>query len=46
MSLGDYLVGKSPDQKEGAHHKYRPDDILPVEARNMIKVCINYFIIH
>lgn len=45
MSLGDYLVGKSHDQKKGAHHKYRPDDLLPIEARNIIKVCINHLII-
>lgn len=38
MSLGDYLVGKNSNV--GAHQKYRPDDILPLEARQLIKVCL------
>lgn len=37
MSLSDYLVGKNSIQ--GAHEKYRPDDLLPIEARSVIKVC-------
>jgi hypothetical protein len=39
MSLGDYLVDKNI--KQGAHYKYRPNDMLPSEARQIIKVCIN-----
>lgn len=35
ISLGDYLVGK--DSNLGAHQKFRPDDMLPSEAR----LCIN-----
>lgn len=40
MSLGDYLVGKPSNP--GAHQKYRPDDMSPLTARNIIKVCMNY----
>jgi len=40
MSLGDYLVGKNSNA--GAHQKYRPDDMLPSEARRLIKVFINH----
>lgn len=39
ISLGDYLIGKKSTL--GAHKKYRPDDMLPAEARNVIKVFIN-----
>uniref|UniRef100_A0A2S2QHL5 non-specific serine/threonine protein kinase n=1 Tax=Sipha flava TaxID=143950 RepID=A0A2S2QHL5_9HEMI len=36
MSLGDYLVDKNI--KQGAHYKYRPNDMLPSEARQIIKL--------
>lgn len=36
ISLGDYLVGKG--STPGAHQKYRPDDLLPLKARECIKV--------
>lgn len=39
MSLGNYLVGTKSNI--GAHQKYRPDDMLPSDARNIIKVCTN-----
>lgn len=39
ISFGDYLVGK--DLNPGAHQKYRPDDMTPLEARRIIKVCTN-----
>ncbi|VVC40821.1 Hypothetical protein CINCED_3A017263 [Cinara cedri] len=35
ISLGDYLIGKN--STSGAHQKYRPYDMLPVDARNVIK---------
>lgn len=38
ISLGDYLIGKNSNP--GAHQKYRPDDMQPSEARQVIKVCI------
>jgi len=40
MSLGNYLVGTNLNT--GAHQIYRPDDMLPSEARNVIKVCMSY----
>lgn len=36
MSLSDYLVDKNTNQ--GAHSKYRPNDMPPSEARQIIKV--------
>lgn len=44
ISLGDYLVGKHLNP--GAHQKYRPNDMLPLKARNIIKVRINYYCVH
>lgn len=41
MSLSDYLVGKHLNP--GAHQKYRPYDMSPSDARNVIKVCIPLF---
>jgi len=40
MSVGDYLIGT--DSITGAHQKYRPQDMTPAEARNKLKVCMNY----
>lgn len=40
MSMANYLTGI--DSIIGAHQKYRPEDMIPAEARNILRVCMNY----
>lgn len=40
MSVINYLIGT--DTNEGAHQKYRPEDMTPARARDILRVCMNY----
>ena len=36
MPIGLYLDGGSNDRKNGAHQRYRPDDLTSIEACRML----------
>jgi len=40
MSVMNYLIGTKMIM--GADQKYRPEDMAPAEAKDILRVCMNY----